>query len=124
MHHRLQVTIHDEKCATSWDLGAQYYLSEADLGKNPLDRNGDGENRAEASRAALAELNDSVTLRCETAKLRPELVAQHDLTVLTDAPFDYASQVCPSFLFHPHSLLAPSKTIIRTLAQSGEPMGA
>ena len=47
---------------------------------------GDPSNDAPCS-DQLAELNDSVTLAAFTEPLRPELVAQHALTVLTDAAY-------------------------------------
>lgn len=51
------------------DLSSQYYLSEAVLGKN----------RAEASHANLAELNDTVTVQMNTKPLTQQFVKDFDV---------------------------------------------
>lgn len=73
-----KVTIHDTKTASWTDLAAQYYLTEADLGKN----------RAEQSYEKLAELNDSVETKSHTSQLTEDFIAKEnfDLIVLTDSP--------------------------------------
>ncbi|KAH7703683.1 ube1-prov protein [Aphelenchoides avenae] len=70
------VTIHDTKVATWHDLSSQFYLTEADLGKN----------RAAASFERLAELNDGVQCTLHTEALTETFVSQFDLIVLTEAP--------------------------------------
>ncbi|CAJ0953492.1 unnamed protein product, partial [Mesorhabditis belari] len=70
------VKIHDQKEATWYDLSAQYFLREEDIGKN----------RATASFARLAELNDSVTCTLNTDPLTEELIKNFDLIILTDTP--------------------------------------
>ena len=53
------VTIHDTKTTVIADLGAQFYLTEADVGKN----------RAEACAARLQELNTAVAVIVSTAPI-------------------------------------------------------
>ena len=77
------ISIHDTKDATWHDLSSQYYLREADIGKN----------RAAASFERLAELNDSVTCTLHTAPLTQEYVSKFDLTVVTDATRSQQLQV-------------------------------
>jgi ubiquitin-activating enzyme E1 len=66
------LTVHDEHVATWADLSGQFYLNEADLGKN----------RALASHGRLAELNDTVTVQHNEAPLTEQLVKQFDIVVL------------------------------------------
>uniref|UniRef100_A0A7E4URT3 E1 ubiquitin-activating enzyme n=1 Tax=Panagrellus redivivus TaxID=6233 RepID=A0A7E4URT3_PANRE len=73
-----KVTLQDTANVTYTDLSAQYYLTEADLGKN----------RAAACFQKVEELNDSVTCTLSTDALTAENVAHYDLLIVTDTPFD------------------------------------
>lgn len=68
------VTLHDNVACTIGDLSSQYYLSEADIGKN----------RAEASSERLAELNNYVPVRVHTGDLSETIIKQFRVVVLTD----------------------------------------
>ena len=61
------VTIQDASACELADLGAQFYLSEADVGKN----------RAEACAAKLQELNPAVTVTVNTGEITDDLCKQH-----------------------------------------------
>ena len=61
------VTLQDAEPVALADLGAQFYLSEADVGKN----------RAEACAARLQELNPAVAVSVVTEAVTPALVAAH-----------------------------------------------
>lgn len=63
------VTFHDKKAVSLPDLSAQFYLTEADVGKN----------RAEASKDKLQELNTAVAVTASTADLTDEFVAKHQV---------------------------------------------
>jgi ubiquitin-activating enzyme E1 len=58
------VTLWDPSPTTLLDLSAQFYLSEADVGKS----------RADASAAKLAELNQYVPVTVESGPLSPEFI--------------------------------------------------
>lgn len=60
------VTVHDKKVTKISDLGAQFYLTEEDVGKN----------RAEACKEKLQELNTAVTVTASTADLDEALLKQ------------------------------------------------
>jgi ubiquitin-activating enzyme E1 len=60
------VTLHDEGLAELKDLGAQFYLTEADIGKN----------RAEACRDRLQELNTAVAVTATCASLSESFLGQ------------------------------------------------
>ena len=66
------VTLHDNKPVAWHDLSAQYYVNEADLGKN----------RAKSCFNKLAELNDSVQSTLNTDQLSEEFVSQFDVSPL------------------------------------------
>lgn len=68
------VTLHDTVACTVSDLSSQYYLSEADEGKN----------RAEASVKQLAELNNYVPVRVHTGELTESFIKQFRVVVLTE----------------------------------------
>lgn len=70
------VTLHDSVSCTIGDLSSQYYLSEADEGKN----------RAEASAERLAELNSYVPVRVHTGDLTETFIKQFRVVVLTETP--------------------------------------
>ncbi|XP_033123989.1 ubiquitin-like modifier-activating enzyme 6 [Anneissia japonica] len=66
------LTVHDIKAAAWKDLGTQFFLKEADVQS--------GRNRAEASIAALAELNPNVAVKVIT----DDLFANSDLSFLSN----------------------------------------
>ncbi|KAL3207709.1 hypothetical protein MRX96_039584 [Rhipicephalus microplus] len=70
------VTIHDEAVCTRHDLSSQYYLSEERL----------GENRASASEASLARLNQYVRVEAHTEPLNEKFLKQFNVVVLTETP--------------------------------------
>ena len=69
------VTLHDESNAEIADLSSQFYLSEADLGKN----------RAQVSLNKLAELNGYVTTSASMDPLTEDFLAQFTVVVLTNS---------------------------------------
>lgn len=72
------VTVHDRQLASIKDLSSQFYLNEADVGKN----------RAEACLQRLSELNSYVQVSCYTGPLTSEYIAKFRVVVLTDSPLD------------------------------------
>lgn len=72
------VTLHDpEKCEMA-DLSSQFYLTEADIGKN----------RAEACYQHLAELNNYVPVTPYTGSLNEEYLKKFRVVVLTDSSLE------------------------------------
>eukprot|EP00878_Enallax_costatus_P029970 GHUV01032549.1.p1 GENE.GHUV01032549.1~~GHUV01032549.1.p1 ORF type:complete len:236 (+),score=47.29 GHUV01032549.1:950-1657(+) len=69
------LTIHDQKSVELRDLSAQFYLTEEDV----------GQNRAEACKEKLQELNNAVAVSASSAELTPEYLNQFQVVVLTDA---------------------------------------
>lgn len=65
------VTLHDEGNVELWDLSANFFFSESDLGKN----------RALASVQKLQELNNAVVVQTLTTKLTKEQLS--DFQVFT-----------------------------------------
>ncbi|XP_014240445.1 ubiquitin-like modifier-activating enzyme 1 [Cimex lectularius] len=72
------VTLHDDKKCTLADLSSQFYLTEADVGKN----------RAEASCRQLAELNNYVPTRAYTGPLTEDFLRGFRVLVLADVDKD------------------------------------
>jgi ubiquitin-activating enzyme E1 len=60
------VTIHDTKAVETRDLGAQFYLTQDDV----------GQNRAEACRDKLQELNGAVEVAASSQELTAEFIGQ------------------------------------------------
>eukprot|EP00894_Picocystis_sp_ML_P004469 jgi/Pico_ML_1/54986/g113.t1 len=77
------VTLQDTKEVSLWDLSAQFYLNEEDVGKN----------RAEACLARLRELNTAVSVRACNRNLDESLVADHSVVVLTDTTMEMAKRI-------------------------------
>ncbi|SPP74032.1 blast:Ubiquitin-like modifier-activating enzyme 1 [Drosophila guanche] len=69
------ITLHDTATCGRNDLSSQFYLTEADIGKN----------RAEASCAQLAELNSYVRTLSHTGPLTEEFLRQFRVVVLTNS---------------------------------------
>ncbi|KAL1434907.1 hypothetical protein MTO96_011380 [Rhipicephalus appendiculatus] len=70
------VTIHDEAVCTATDLSSQYFLSEDTA----------GENRASASEASLAQLNQYVQVKAHTEPLTNDFLKKFTVVVLTETP--------------------------------------
>ena len=64
------VTLHDTEVCTKADLAAQYYLTEADLGKN----------RALACVEKLAELNTHVHTKVHTEELTESFIQKFNVS--------------------------------------------
>jgi len=60
------LTVHDQKTVEVRDLSAQFYLTEEDV----------GQNRAEACKEKLQELNNAVEVSASSAQLTPEYLEQ------------------------------------------------
>lgn len=60
------LTIHDQKTVEVRDLSAQFYLTEEDV----------GQNRAEACKEKLQELNNAVDVSASSAQLSPDYLEQ------------------------------------------------
>lgn len=86
------VTIHDTVQCTLADLTAQYYLTEADVGKN----------RAEASLRSLSELNSYVPVRVHTGELTEAFIKQFRVVVLTDSSYAELDRI--SAITHPNGI--------------------
>lgn len=72
------VTLHDNGVCQPSDLASQFYLTEADLGKN----------RAEVSLRNLAELNTYVPVQTHTGELTKEFLKGYRVVVLTSSTLD------------------------------------
>jgi len=86
------VTIHDAAKVTHTDLSSQFYLSEADVGKN----------RAEVSTPKLAELNSYVPTSSHTGALTEDFVKGFSVVVLTESTLDEQLEV--SKVTHAHGI--------------------
>lgn len=73
-----RVTLLDSTPTSTWDLGAQFFLREGDVGKP----------RAAACASGLQELNGYVTVGVEEGTLTAELVAGHDIVIMVDGHKD------------------------------------
>ncbi len=74
------MTLQDCSACELSDLGAQFYLTEGDVGKN----------RAEACAARLSELNPAVEVLVVTEPVTVELCAKHRVAVCTETDYDTA----------------------------------
>lgn len=72
------VTLHDDLLCQISDLGSQFYLTEADVGKN----------RAEACSQRLSELNNYVPTRHYAGPLTEDYVKKFKVIVLTNSTLD------------------------------------
>ncbi|XP_077980547.1 ubiquitin-like modifier-activating enzyme 1 [Glandiceps talaboti] len=72
------VTIHDEGNAAIGDLSSQFFLREADIGKN----------RAEVTQPRLAELNNYVPVNTHTGPLTEEFISKFQVVVLTNSSLE------------------------------------
>ncbi|MCO5606848.1 hypothetical protein L7F22_061039 [Adiantum nelumboides] len=74
------VTLHDAGNVDLWDLGANFCLSEADVGKN----------RALACASKLQELNTAVSVNVHTTEISTELLSRFQAVVLINASLEQA----------------------------------
>jgi len=72
------VTLHDSEPVSMDDLAAQFYLSEADIGKS----------RAQVSLPKLAELNGYVSVRVAEEPLHKDFLQKFSVVVVTCMPLD------------------------------------
>eukprot|EP00879_Flechtneria_rotunda_P011893 GHRR01012422.1.p1 GENE.GHRR01012422.1~~GHRR01012422.1.p1 ORF type:complete len:887 (+),score=280.88 GHRR01012422.1:1076-3736(+) len=77
------LTIHDHKAVEVRDLSAQFYLTQDDV----------GQNRAEACKDRLQELNSAVEVSASSAQLTPEYLSQFQTVVLTDASIEESKRI-------------------------------
>ncbi|KAF2086972.1 hypothetical protein K490DRAFT_66284 [Saccharata proteae CBS 121410] len=80
------LTIVDHDVVTEDDLGAQFFVSEADVGKN----------RAEAAAPHIQKLNPRVTINVDTDDIRskiPEFYNSFDIAIATDLDFPTISMI-------------------------------
>jgi ubiquitin-activating enzyme E1 len=70
------LTVHDQKSVETRDLSAQFYLTEEDV----------GQNRAEACKDKLQELNNSVAVSASSAELSAEYLGQFHVRAASDVP--------------------------------------
>eukprot|EP00882_Tetradesmus_deserticola_P015851 GHRQ01016902.1.p1 GENE.GHRQ01016902.1~~GHRQ01016902.1.p1 ORF type:complete len:156 (+),score=29.15 GHRQ01016902.1:170-637(+) len=70
------LTIHDTKNVETRDLSAQFYLTEEDV----------GQNRAEACRDKLQELNNAVAVSASSAELSAEYLGQFQVCIAAGIP--------------------------------------
>ncbi|KAF3860507.1 hypothetical protein F7725_000762 [Dissostichus mawsoni] len=77
------VTVHDQGVAEWRDLASQFYLREADLGKN----------RAEVSQLRLAELNNYVPVTAFTETLTEDFMTDFQVVVLTNSNIEERQQL-------------------------------
>jgi ubiquitin-activating enzyme E1 len=69
------ITLYDDKCATLWDLGSQFFLTIDDIGKN----------RAEVSLPKLQQLNEFCDLSIHRGQIEDEhFLAQFSVVIFTD----------------------------------------
>lgn len=77
------VTLHDAGNVELWDLSAQFYLTEEDVGRN----------RAVACAEKLKELNTAVSIVTSTGEVTEELLSAHQVVVFTDVALDRAVEI-------------------------------
>jgi ubiquitin-activating enzyme E1 len=70
------LTVHDQKNVETRDLSAQFYLTEEDV----------GQNRAEACKEKLQELNNAVAVSASTADLTAEYLGQFQVRAAAGVP--------------------------------------
>lgn len=91
------LTIHDTKSVEVRDLSSQFYLTEEDV----------GQNRAEACKEKLQELNNAVTVSASSAELTPEYLSQFQVMQYSSRG-PSACSVVPASSCHTNCLERPS----------------
>ncbi|KAH7447696.1 hypothetical protein KP509_01G117400 [Ceratopteris richardii] len=74
------VVLHDTRSVDLWDLGGNFYLSDADIGKN----------RAVACINKLQELNTAVSVRVYTSEITLDFLANFQAVVFTNSSLEQA----------------------------------
>lgn len=74
------VVLHDNKAVDTWDLGANFYFLESEIGKN----------RAMACSNRLQELNTAVSVSVYTSEITTDLLLNFQAVVFTDVSLDRA----------------------------------
>lgn len=82
------VTIHDTKTVEIADLGAQFYLSEDDVGRN----------RAEACKERLQDLNTAVAVNAATCDLTAEFLSNFQVSYRSLRSSDLHNVLCKIYL--------------------------
>ena len=77
------ITLYDNEAVSLRDLGAQFYLTDADIGRN----------RAEACRDSLQELNTAVPVSTAEGELSEELLSKFQVVVGTQMPLSEAIRI-------------------------------
>jgi len=77
------VTLHDDEPTSLFDLSAQFYLSEKDI----------GQKRSAACVAKLAELNSYVQVSTHSGELTPDVLKQFKVVVMADQPLELMRKV-------------------------------
>ena len=77
------MTVHDTSAVEIEDLGAQFYLSESDVGKN----------RATACKDKLQELNPAVTVSASTGDITEAMLKTFQVVVCTGMLLDEAKRI-------------------------------
>ncbi|KAG0577880.1 hypothetical protein M758_5G181300 [Ceratodon purpureus] len=96
------VTLHDTGNVELWDLSAQFYLTEEDVGKN----------RALACVDKLKELNTAVDVTASTGEITEKMLSAHQVVVFTDIALDKAVEI-DDFCHHHDPPIAFIKADIR-----------
>ena len=65
------VVLHDKKSVETWDLGANFYFSESDIGKN----------RALVCANKLQELNTTVLVTADTSEITEALISDFQVVI-------------------------------------------
>ncbi|KAL0272207.1 UNVERIFIED_CONTAM: hypothetical protein PYX00_005273 [Menopon gallinae] len=86
------VTLHDDTLCKISDLSSQFYLSESNI----------GQNRAEACRNQLAELNNYVPVKSYTGSLTPDFLMNFQVVVLTNSSLEEQERI--SQITHTHDV--------------------
>jgi len=89
------VTLHDPGAVEVADMGAQFFLSEADVGRP----------RADASLNALAKLNPYVVTEVHAGELDEAVIARHGTVVLTTSSLDEQLRVADLCRQHGSALI-------------------
>eukprot|EP01114_Cavostelium_apophysatum_P002407 TRINITY_DN1214_c0_g1_i1.p1 TRINITY_DN1214_c0_g1~~TRINITY_DN1214_c0_g1_i1.p1 ORF type:complete len:1031 (-),score=362.58 TRINITY_DN1214_c0_g1_i1:41-3133(-) len=83
------VTLSDDTPASLWDLSAQFFITEKDIGRS----------RAEVSHPRLAELNGYVAVSVHKGELTEAVLGAHQVVVMVNQPLDLqlrVNQICHS----------------------------
>ena len=65
------VVLHDKKSVETWDLGANFYFSESDVGKN----------RARVCANKLQELNTTVLVTADTSEITEAVLSDFQVVI-------------------------------------------